>query len=114
MRAYGARDNFGRSADGRYWTTCRGSPTVGEVHGGAFTSVDLFVLINGIAVIVSTQPLNSSLPDWFQENVHTGTYHTEGETKCYSSLKNALKLVKQIPVFVGLVILCDKSKFIEI
>lgn len=69
----GARDNFGRSADGRYWTTGRGSPTVGKVHGGAFTSVDLFVLINGIAVIVSTQSLNSSLPDWFQENVHTGT-----------------------------------------
>lgn len=79
--AYRARDNFGRSADGRYWTTGRGSPTVGKVHGGAFTSVDLFVLINGIAVIVSTQPLNSSLPDWFQENVHTGTYHTKKRKK---------------------------------
>lgn len=69
----GARDNFRRSADGRYWTTGRGSPTVGEVHGCSFTSVDLFVLINGITVIVSTQSFNSALPDWFQENVHTGT-----------------------------------------
>lgn len=43
-----------------------------------------------------------------------GIYYIEGEIKCYSSLKNVLKLVKYILVFVGLVILCDKSKFIEI
>lgn len=96
--AYGARDNFGRSADGRYWTTGRGSPTVGEVHGCSFTSVDLFVLINGITVIVSTQSFNSALPDWFQENVHTGTYYTEEETKNYS-LNNVLKLVEQFFVW---------------
>lgn len=97
--AYWARDNFGRSADGRYWTTGRGSPTVGEVHGGSFTSVDFFVFINGITIIVSTQSLNSALPDWSQENIHTGTY-TERETKI--QFKNVLKLVEHSCVHLTL------------
>lgn len=96
---YWARDNFGRSADGRYWTTGRGSPTVGEVHGGSFTSVDFFVFINGITIIVSTQSLNSALPDWSQENIHTGTY-TERETKI--QFKNVLKLVEHSCVHLTL------------